>query len=205
MEAEKQRVELVASEGTQASLIALRGSVDVTVASQLLDMARQVAGGQDDVIVDGEGVERFDLSAVQILLALRRAMVAGRRFRLAQISSAGRRFIELSGTAAELLPDEPPASVAAPWSEENDAPGVGEPSNLDALAAPSAEEGAESMDAAEPVAAVDVALEDAAMVNAAVESVAALGATADVAAEAGEPAQVASEDGSSEEDLGARQ
>lgn len=114
MEAENLRVELHASPGTRSALIALQGSVDVTVASQLLDAARQAAVGGEDVIVDAERVERFDLSAVQILLALRRAMSPERKFWIGAVSDAGRRFIELAGVSPELLPDEAPPSLVLP-------------------------------------------------------------------------------------------
>jgi hypothetical protein len=106
-------VELVTLAGAQAATLRLSGSVDVTVACQLLDAARLAAATEGDVIVLAGNAERFDLSALQILVALKRAMPLPRRCLFGSLSAAGRRFIDLSGLGGELPPaPETPTQTA---------------------------------------------------------------------------------------------
>lgn len=119
MQAETQSVEILGPEGARSSKIVLRGSVDVTVSSQLLDAARQAAVAGRDTIVDGSEITRLDLSSVQILLSLREAMKGG-ALRIGAMSPAARRFLEIAGVAP-LFPIEPEASI-----EEASAPAPAE-------------------------------------------------------------------------------
>lgn len=112
MQAETQRIEMFCPEGARFSKITLRGSVDVSVSSQLLDAARQAAVAGRDTVVDGSEIERLDLSAVQILMSLSQAMKAG-SFRIGAMSPAGRRFLEIAGVES-MFPVEPEALALAP-------------------------------------------------------------------------------------------
>ena len=107
-------------EGARSSRIVLRGSVDVTVSSQLLDAARQAAVAGRDAIVDGSEITRLDLSSVQILLSLREAMKGG-ALRIGAMSPAAQRFLEIAGVAP-LLPIEPEALIEGAPAGEPAAP-----------------------------------------------------------------------------------
>lgn len=95
-------MELVTPAGAQQVTLRLNGSVDVSSAHQLLSAARGAAAADGDVIIEAEGAERFDLSALQILVALKRAVLPPRRCMFGSLSDAGRRFVDLSGFGAEL-------------------------------------------------------------------------------------------------------
>lgn len=112
-------------EGARSSRIVLRGSVDVTVSSQLLDAARQAAVAGRDAIVDGSEITRLDLSAVQILLALSSGMRGG-ALHLEALSPSGRRFLEIAGVA-DLFPVEPVAAEPALGAKEPEAPDLAPP------------------------------------------------------------------------------
>ena len=95
-------MELVTLAGAQSATLRLSVSLDVTVACQLLDAARLAAAAEGDVIIEAGEAERFDLSALQILVALKRAIPAPRTCSFASLSEAGKRFVHLSGLGAEL-------------------------------------------------------------------------------------------------------
>lgn len=101
-ELERGPVELVTPAGARQATLRLNGSVDVSSASQLLSAARGAVAAEGDVIIEAGGAERFDLSALQILVALKRAVLPPRRCLFGSLSEAGRRFVDLSGFGAEL-------------------------------------------------------------------------------------------------------
>lgn len=101
-ELERGPVELVTQAGTAPATLRLSGSVDVSVACQLLDAARGAAATGGDVIIEAGDAERFDLSALQVLVALKRAVPPPRRCLFGSLSEAGRRFVRLSGLEGEL-------------------------------------------------------------------------------------------------------
>ena len=108
-------MELVTLAGAASATLRLSGSLDVTVACQLLDAARLAAAAEGDVLIEAGDAERFDLSALQILAALKRAVPPPRTCVFASLSEAGKRFVNLSGLGAELPagPEE-----ATPTTEE---------------------------------------------------------------------------------------
>ena len=108
-------MELVTLTGAPDATLRLTGSVDVTVACQLLDAARVAAAKGGDVIIDASDAERFDLSALQILVALKRAVPAPRKCQFGALSEAGKRFVDLSGLGGEL-PEAP--ETPNPTAEE---------------------------------------------------------------------------------------
>ena len=109
MQTETPRVEMQSPKEARFSKIVLRGSLDVTVSNELLDVARRAAVAGRDAIVDGSEITRLDLSSVQILLALSRAMKGG-ALRIGAMSPAGQRFLDIAGVT-DLLQVDPAAKA----------------------------------------------------------------------------------------------
>ena len=87
------------------------GAADVSRARELFEQARACVAASHDVVVQCDALERIDASALQILLALQRAIeTSGGRFRLAglpppitaSLSRAGAHA--LSATELPMLP-----------------------------------------------------------------------------------------------------
>ena len=86
-------------ESTDAELrLPLRGTVGVQLAPALRSRALELAEDHRDVTVACGEVEHLDATALQLLIALRRAVEArGGRFALADVPDAVRHYLTLAG------------------------------------------------------------------------------------------------------------
>lgn len=91
--------DILTVEATDAELrLALRGTVGVALAPALRARALELAEDQRDVTVACDAVEHLDATALQLLIALRRAVEArGGRFTLAGVPDAVRHYLTLAG------------------------------------------------------------------------------------------------------------
>lgn len=88
-----------------ARAIRLRGVVDVRVAQHLHRVAMLASSGRGPVVVHCADVERLDYSALQLLIALERALAkAGDRLCLLEVPAAMERLLRLAGSARLLGP-----------------------------------------------------------------------------------------------------
>lgn len=91
--------DLPAIDATDAELrLPLRGTVGVALAPALRARALELAEDARDVTVACDEVEHLDATALQLLVALRRAVEArGGRFALAGVPDAVRHYLTLAG------------------------------------------------------------------------------------------------------------
>jgi anti-anti-sigma factor len=81
----------------------IRGTVDVSVAQELLEAARGASLSTTPISVDCTELERLDTATVQILVALcRKQQARGASVRLKGVSPAVRAFLELLGATSAL-------------------------------------------------------------------------------------------------------
>jgi anti-anti-sigma regulatory factor len=91
-------------EEATAGATALRGAWTVARGGELLTLARAWDAAAKDCTLDCQELERLDTSALQILIAARRALAArGFRLALSNIPENVGKQLRLAGLAEELL------------------------------------------------------------------------------------------------------
>jgi anti-anti-sigma factor len=94
-------VEVVKSDGPW--ILMLSGVVDVFDATALHAAAMDAIGGPDGVVANLSGLDALDTSSTQVLLALKRALIAtGSTLRLEGTPAAVSEFWNQAGLGAEL-------------------------------------------------------------------------------------------------------
>jgi anti-anti-sigma factor len=87
-------------------VVALSGSVDIFEAGALHERAREITALNRDVVVDLGDAVRMDVSAIQILLAMKEAQrERGRRFSIISAPDGIREDWRLTGLQSVLGPD----------------------------------------------------------------------------------------------------
>ncbi len=104
METPRPAVEPPAPRAPSGAVLALAGMADVRTARQLHRAAREVLDAAGDVTVDVTGVAHLDAAALQILIALRRALAEhGRGMCCIGVSDGVRTMVRHAGLEKAVL------------------------------------------------------------------------------------------------------
>ena len=97
----------------------LAGVVDAGAAIPLHQNARELAGARKPVVIELSAAERLDASALQILLALQKAMTAsGKTLSVAATPPQIRNYLEIAGVSGLLLEGSAGAPSIRPRSRK---------------------------------------------------------------------------------------